>query len=381
MVTTSKILTILITSTALLLTGCASLPSNGPTLGRVQKEAQADKTTIPYRIVDIDAATVKQPEAPDSIALLQLSALSADAVPVRSDMIQKGDTLTISVFEVGVALFTGNASPAADTSPRTPTASAQTMPAQVREDGSINLPYVGTVMAAGTYPETLAATIRNRLRRLSESPEVTVEIANSVSNVFYISGVVARPNRYRLTAAREHLLDAVALAGGTPLDRNDAAVTLVRGRRSITVPMNQIGAADLANVEIQPGDRLEITREKATYSVFGATDKVSQIPFETKNVTLAEAVARATGPADARANPRGVLVFRMTRGSNGEPPQATVYRIDMMKADSYFLAQMFQMRDKDVILFANSRSNMVQKLAGLFSNLFSPATTVVYATK
>ena len=59
----------------------------------------------------------------------------------------------------------------------------------------------------------------------------------------------------------------------------------------------------------------------------------------------------------------------------------TIYHIDMMKPQSYFLAQMFEMQDKDVILFANSRANLAQKMAALLGNLFSPATALVYATK
>jgi polysaccharide export outer membrane protein len=52
-----------------------------------------------------------------------------------------------------------------------------------------------------------------------------------------------------------------------------------------------------------------------------------------------------------------------------------------MKPQSYFLAQMFEMQDKDVILFANSRANLAQKMAALLGNLFSPATTLVYAAR
>lgn len=53
----------------------------------------------------------------------------------------------------------------------------------------------------------------------------------------------------------------------------------------------------------------------------------------------------------------------------------------MLKADTYFLTQMFKMRDKDVILYANSSSNLAQKMVSLLNLLFSPALTVRYATQ
>jgi polysaccharide export outer membrane protein len=96
--------------------------------------------------------------------------------------------------------------------------------------------------------------------------------------------------------------------------------------------------------------------------------------LETAQVTLAEALARVSGPADARANARAVYLLRLEKGENGAPPTALVYHIDLMKPQSYFLAQTFQMHDKDTILFANSSANVVQKLVGMVNQLFSPAS-------
>ena len=58
-----------------------------------------------------------------------------------------------------------------------------------------------------------------------------------------------------------------------------------------------------------------------------------------------------------------------------------VYQPDMLKTGAYFVAQRFPMRDKDVILFANSSGALTQKLGGLLSSLFTPVATVRYATQ
>jgi polysaccharide biosynthesis/export protein len=367
---------------ALVLSGCASLPSNAPTVGQVRKAARyAESAPIPFSLVRIDANVVAHMAVAQHPGVFELSGLATSPAPERADLIRRGDTLTIMLFEVGVSLFGGSTTPAmAADSVRAPTAGAQTLILTVREDGAIDLPYIGTVQAAGTYPETLGTTIKQRLRKFSESPDVVVNITDSLKSAVYVSGAVIRPGRVRLTAAHEHLLDVLALAGGSPLDVNELQVTLVRGAHTVSAPLNQIGAADAANVTLLPGDRIVLERVRPSYTVFGATDRVSQVPFDARTVNLAEALARAAGPADSRANPRGVYVFRLEKADDGTS-RAVIYELNMLRPDTYFIAQLFPMRDKDVILFANSSTNAAQKALGLISNLFNPFVAVKTATQ
>lgn len=371
-----------------LLGGCASLPTNAPTVGAISKSAQGPQNSIGFKIVEIDPQTAGTPPARNEMGLLQLGAMSATPLPVRTDQIRPGDVLNIAVYEVGISLF-GGVSPAAavvQADTKSPTAAGQTMSAQVHDDGTITLPYIGTLNASDAYPDTLAERIRKRLIPMSQSPQVQVAIATSVGNVVYVSGAVTKPGRVPLTSAREHLLDIIAIAGGAisntaGADGLDLDVHLVRGDKAVSVRLGDLRAEDLANLVVMPGDRIELRRAARTFTVFGATEKVSQYPFSAEQVSLAEAIARASGPADSRANAHGVYLFRLERDSAGKMVQPTVYHIDMMQPQSYFLAQMFEMQDKDVILFANSKSNLAQKMAALLGNLFSPAAAVVYAAK
>lgn len=364
-----------------MLAGCASLPSNAPTVGEVNKAAAtAAAAPIPYSLIPIDAGLVTHLPPSQSPGLLELSALAAGPVPERADLIRRGDSLTVTIFEVGVSLFGGNTTQGMTDAARAPTAGAQTLVLTVREDGDIDLPYIGTVHAAGTYPEALGATIKQRLRPLSESPDVTVNITDSVKNVVYMGGAVTRTGRVKLSAAHERLLDALAISGGSPLDVNDLQVTLVRGAHTASAPLNQIGAGDPADVQLLPGDRILLERARPSYTVFGATDHVSQVPFDQRSVSLAEALARVAGPSDSRANPHGVYLFRIEKAADGSP-HAMIYQLNMLRPDTYFIAQMFPMHDKDVILFANSSTNAIQKVLGLMSQLFNPFVAVRTATQ
>jgi len=369
-----------------LMGGCAALPSNAPTVPAITKGEHGPGNTIGFKIVDIDANIVANPPQRNELGLLQLSALGSTPAPARTDLIRPGDILNISIFEVGVSLFagTGGAGGAAET--RNPTASAQTIAAQVHDDGTIILPYIGAMQASDAYPDTLAERIRRRLTPLSQSPQVQVGIASTVANVAYVSGAVAKPGRIPLSSAREHLLDIIAIAGGAQsttagADGLDLEVHLVRGERAVSARLGDLRPEDLANLVILPGDRIELRRAARTFTAFGATERVSQIPFSAERVSLAEAIARATGPADSRANAHGVYLFRFERDSAGKLVRPVAYHIDMMKPETYFLAQNFEMQDKDVLLFANSRANLAQKMAALLGNLFSPAAALIYATK
>lgn len=352
--------------------GCSSLPNSGPTESRIRKGAgiASPSSGVSYRLVPIDANTAKLNADLPNVGALQLAALSDNGIYARTDAIRIGDRLNFSIYEVGVSLFRSNL-PAAPDPARTPSAGMQSIAVQVREDGTIALPYIGTLNVVGVYPDAVAQTVRQRLRPLSESPEVTVEIAETLENTVLIGGLVARSGRVRLTSARERVLDALALAGGVPLDVNEMQLTLTRGNKTVVVPLNQIGPGDTANIVLYPGDRIILERVRNTFTVFGASDRINQHGFDARSVSLAEAVARSGGPADTRANPRGVFVFRLEKDEEGKL-MPTVYQLDMLKPESYFLAQLFPVRDKDVILIANSSSNLTQKLVNLVNQLFSP---------
>ena len=362
------------------LSGCKSLPSNAPTSGAIRKASEGPGNTLNYRVVELDSAVASAVSPRNEAGLARLTAFSKVAPPSRSDMILAGDELIVSIYEVGVSLF-GNSDASALAAGMLPSSTARNIPITVREDGNITLPYVGVLKADGYYPEELADRIRTRLSQYSQSPQVLVNVNGSVGNSAYIAGAVVKAGRYRLTSAHERVLDMLTLAGGTAIDINAAVLLFTRRGESATIRLADLNAEDIANIQIVPGDRIEVRKERKTITVFGATDKVSEIAFDAPRLSLAEAVARSSGPADSRANARGVYLFRLEKDANEGELRPVIYHIDMMNPQTYFVAQLFQMQDKDVILYANSSSNLTQKFVSLINMLFSPALGIRYATQ
>ena len=107
--------------------------------------------------------------------------------------------------------------------------------------------------------------------------------------------------------------------------------------------------------------------------MLGATTRTSQVPFETGDLSLAEAVARAGGPNDAQADPAAVFLFRYDPTPPTDPTaKPVIYRLNMMAPASYFLSQRFAIRDKDVVYIANAAANRPAKLVSIINALFSP---------
>ena len=365
---------------------CQTLPHSGPTAGQVIDGERKEADQLGFKVVDLNASTLPDGGA---VALMSSSQLAALDRQGRVDLIGAGDVLSITVFEVGVTLFGGAASlgsGVAGASPD-PTARAQSLNGvTVRDDGSIALPYVGRLQVAGQTSGAVERMIVQKLRGLSQSPQVLVAVAQNIHNTVLVSGYVARPGRQQLTLGRERLLDAIASAGGVGVSGGPEN-TVVRVRRGDVVAEAYLAAIEsggAGDITLLPGDRIDVIRRPRTFAVYGATNRVSQISFPSASLSLAEAVAQAGGPDDNRADPTAVFVFR----DNAPPPDLQgqsrgaitgspiVYRLNFDKPSSYFIAQRFAMRDKDVILIANAKLNQTRKLIELFNLLFTPVFTV-----
>lgn len=343
--------------TTLSLEACVSLPRSGPTAPEVERISR-----LPARLIDLDAQALP-PAAPSGVG-----ALAALAATGATDRIGPGDLLQVSVFEVGAALFSMQSSAG-----QAGAAGATLPPILVDGEGTIVIPYAGRITAAGETPQALARAIEARLVGYSQHAQVNVVVRENLANAVFVLGGVRAPGRIPLSSAHEHLLDALALAGGVILPAQDTVVRVTRGGRSAEIGLDVLRAGAPDDLQLLPGDRIEVLRPLQSFTVFGASDKVSEIAFEMRNLTLAQAVARAGGPSDRQADATAVFVFRWAPGDGpGAPQVPIIYRLNMMRPESYFLSQRFAMQSGDVLYIANARSNQAIKIVQIINQLFSP---------
>lgn len=356
------------------LSACATLPSSGPTGNQIRKTVTAQASDIQLiELVDIATLPAAQAAAP-----LQL----ANLPPPPTDLVGPGDTLDIAIYEAGVTLFGGGtARLSAETPAFDSSAKVERMGGtRVDDSGAIQLPYAGRLQVAGQSVGEVAAMIRSALRGYSQNPQVVVTIREMITNSVIVGGEVTRPGRLVLPTNRETVADAIALAGGYRGDAKDLAVRLQRRDVTDEIRLTDALSGPAAELRVYPGDRLSIVRAPRSFSVMGAPGVVQLFSFGTPNVSLAEAIAQAGGSNPQFGDPAAIFVFRYVPDADNVL-RPVVYHANMMKAGSYFLAQRFPMRDKDIVYVGNARANQPSKLVQIISQLFAPIVTATSAVQ
>lgn len=359
----------------LLASACATLPESGPTGSQLRASVAKAEGGAQISLVEVtDLAAITTAQTAPSARLAELPA-------APTDLVGPGDVLDIAVYEAGVTLF-GSPPPAAAAAAAPFDGSVKVErlpPTKVDDHGDILVPYGGRLHVAGKSTAEVGGTIRQSLRGMSQNPQVLVTLREIVTNSVIVGGEIARPGRLVLTTNHETLPDAIALAGGWRGESKDLKVRVRRGDAEADFRLSDL-LADPEQPRAYPGDRITLIRAPRSWSVMGASGRVDLIPFANPTVTLAEAIAQAGGANPNVGDPRALFVFRYEPGPDGAE-RPVVYHLNMMQAGSYFLAQRFQMRDKDVLYIGNARANQPSKLIQIISQLFTPLVTVTSAVQ
>ncbi|HSP42524.1 MAG TPA: polysaccharide biosynthesis/export family protein [Luteolibacter sp.] len=134
----------------------------------------------------------------------------------------------------------------------------------VGDNGTINMPYVGAIRAAGLKPEALAATLEARYRaaEIYRNPSFQVvgdeEGAKLDQNVVHIGGQVVRsgpvPFQRGLT-----LWQAIQAAGGPTPFGTLQRVKVLRDGKQRQYDVTQVEAMQ---VQLQPNDAIEVPQKR-----------------------------------------------------------------------------------------------------------------------
>jgi polysaccharide export outer membrane protein len=328
-------------------------------------------------MVDLDYAATQRIAALPPVAL---EGLTGDSSNQPTDLIADGDVLSIAVFEAGAGALFGRA--ALDQSGAN---NQQAFPRLIVDRaGDVAFPFAGEVHVAGLTPTQAGDAIRGALKGRAIDPQVTVTVTESRANSVTILGDVRNSGHFVLTPHNDRLLDVVAAAGGSTRPLPDLQVVVLRGDRSAAATMSNLFATPQENIRLAPQDQIHVLYQPRKYSTFGALGRVTQTAIEDNSLTLASAISRAGGLDTVSADASAVLLFRFERPevasalgvtipvtSKGVP---IVYRLDLKKADGFFVAENFYIRPDDMLYVARSDLTETEK----FLNVVNTATQVVY---
>ena len=374
-----------------ILSGCASnpswLPSSGPNYAQVDNAPDA-KQVPAIRIVDVNDAVARKVIASRKQGLFS-EIFGVFAPPVHA--VGAGDVLEVSIWEAPPAALFG--SPTFDARSGPSTARVTTLPEQmVAGDGTINIPFAGQVAAAGRSTLQIETEIEQRLKGKAHQPQVLVRvIRNNTSNVTVVGDVNASL-RMPLTARGERLLDALAAAGGTRQPVNKTTLQVARGGQVQALPLDTIIRDPSQNILLLPGDVITSLYQPLSFTVLGATGKNEEVNFEAQGISLAQALARAGGLQDTRADAQGVFIFRFESAdaleSAGTATVTTpegkipvIYRVDLKNPATFFVAQSFPIQNRDVLYVSNAPAAELQKFLNIVVSVVYPVQNILNMTR
>ena len=130
-------------------------------------------------------------------------------------------------------------------------------------DGTIVLPLVGQINAAGLTPSQLSESLRKKLSEYIAEPEVTVMVLEGKYNRYFIVGQIQNPGEYYIDYPIS-ILQAIARAGGFQEWAKKSKIFVIRqtksGEERIEFNYDEFVKGDkkVKNIEIVSGDTIII---------------------------------------------------------------------------------------------------------------------------
>lgn len=370
------------------LAACSSLGGAGPSTGAI-RSAQEDGQTYAdgaIQVLPLGAEVV------GALATFERAASFAELFGdsgVSATVIAPGDLIDIAIWEAPPAVLFGAAPSDQQLGGAIDLATNSPIPRQqVDEAGMIGIPFVGRIKVLGLRPEQVEVIITSRLRRRANDPQAVVRLVQNETRTATILGQVGASRQIGLSARGERLLDAIAVAGGTSQPIEQSTVQIARGTQRAIMPLERVINDPQQNVRLSPGDVVTVQHQPFSFVALGAVARNAEVPFEGAGITLAEALGRAGGLNDRRADIKGVFVFRLEdraalpalanpdvrTTSEGKVP--VVYTLRMTDAASLFTMQDFRMRDGDVLYISTAPGVELERfLQTISSTAFSIVAT------
>lgn len=364
------------------ISGCTALPSAGPDVA-TSYAAINPPANVPHAVVNV---------TPDVVRILGTSRERSGFGNFRgpgaaSIRIGVGDIVGVTIFE---------ASPGGLFIPLESTNSAGNfvnLPDQtVDSAGNITVPYAGSIHAAGQEPAAIQRVIEQRLASRAIEPQAVVAVKTQTSSEVSVLGDVNGPSKFQVNSNGERILDVIAKAGGPKQPGYETYVTLQRGKRKSTIYFPRLVREPSNNIYALPNDTIYVYREAHAFTAFGASGENGRFDFADETITLSDALGKAGGLLDERANPGAVLVYRIedrkTAAKLGVPTEKfeddhipVIYQFNLRDPGGFFLASSFQVCNKDVIYIGNAAAAQFMKLVDVVGGTAAAADLTRRATE
>lgn len=221
----------------------------------------------------------------------------------------------------------------------------------VQSDGNLTFPFIGSVQASGKTVEELRKELATKLATYFPDPQVDVRITGFNSKRVVVGGEVEAPVTQFIRATPLTLLEAINAAGGMTKEADPTAITVRRKGVNHRVDLSAFLNAGVArnNPILIADDVVSVPRKALREAyVLGEIQKPATVDLTDETVSLTQALSRQGGINEARADARGIFVFRDVAG------QMTVYQLDISSPVALLIGTRFVLQPMDVVYVTKS---------------------------
>lgn len=212
-------------------------------------------------------------------------------------------------------------------------------PYVIGSNGTINLPLIGAVKAAGMTAGALETDLNQKLRRYIHDPQLSIAVTEYRSQPVTVLGAVQSPGQQQLRGSKT-LMEVLSMAGGLRPDAGNS-IRITRRKEMGTIPVENARLDDTGcyvgevriktlldassprdNIAIQPQDVISVPKGDIVYVVGTVRRSGGYVVGERTHLTVLEAVAMAEG-LDRFADTRRVKILR-TQPGQGERQEIAV---------------------------------------------------------
>ena len=181
-------------------------------------------------------------------------------------------------------------------------------PVQIDNDGSVTLPMIGQVHAAGLTVEQFQVNLVTAYKKYFKDPQVTVQVNDFRSQPVSVAGNVTTPGVVQLRGNR-NLMEVIGQAGGLRADAGDSVSSSPAISAKVPIPVagaftDPTGKYSVAHIDIRsvmngkdpegnilikPHDVITVPRARMVYVLGNVTRPGGYVMTENETMSLTQA--------------------------------------------------------------------------------------------
>jgi polysaccharide biosynthesis/export protein len=207
---------------------------------------------------------------------------------------------------------------------------------RIGADGTVQLPFIGSVPLQGLTVHAAQLLVADRLRdgQFYRDPDVIIQVQDTVNGSILITGEL---HATVPVATQRSLKEVLLAAGGLPATASHTVKIVRPGLKDpIVVELGtDLAASETANVQVQPHDIIQITRASVVY-VLGAFRSQGAVPLDQASPLTLMQLAALSGGINYEGQYNDLRLIR-TVGNDRKVVKVNIKKVRDGKADDPIL--------------------------------------------